>query len=452
MRAVFILQILLPSPLHLRHDYKKEVYMTGLVSKQIAGLRGTVTAPGDKSISHRALMFGALATGETVVTGLLEGEDVICTAEALKAMGADIKKDGDVWRIRGGKTLQTPHAPLNLGNSGTSTRLLMGLVAGYPITAVFSGDASLSRRPMKRVIEPLSQMGAKFEGERLPLRVAGGELRPITYTLPVASAQIKSAILLAALHAPGTTTVIEPEPTRDHTERMLRLFGVKVITEGNKILLQGNQKLTAQNINVPSDPSAAAFPIVAALITKDSDITLPNVLINPLRTGLYTTLIEMGANIRFENKREDSGDIVADIRVRSSVLTGVRVPPERVPSMIDEFPILAVAAAFAEGETIMTNLGELRVKESDRLTAVADMVKAAGVRAIAGEDDLRVTGGKGVRGGCTIATHMDHRIAMSALIMGMAAEQPVAIDSGEMIATSFPDFAGLMNGLGAKIS
>jgi len=426
--------------------------MSGLVSKQISGLRGTVTAPGDKSISHRSLMFGALATGETVVTGLLEGEDVICTAEALKAMGADIKKDGDIWRIRGGKQLQTPRAPLNLGNSGTSTRLLMGLISGYPITATFTGDASLSRRPMKRVIEPLSQMGAQFEGERLPLRVAGGDLRAITYKLPVASAQIKSAILLAALHAAGTTTVIEPEPTRDHTERMLRLFGAKVTTDGHNILLQGNQKLTAQNITVPSDPSAAAFPIVAALITKDSDITLPGVLINPLRTGLYTTLIEMGANIRFENKREESGDIVADIRVRSSTLTGVRVPPERVPSMIDEFPILAVAAAFAEGETIMTNLGELRVKESDRLTAVADTLKAAGVRAIAGEDDLRVTGASTVRGGCTIATHMDHRIAMSALVMGMASENPISIDSADMIATSFPDFAGLMNGLGAKIS
>lgn len=426
--------------------------MSGLVSKPVNGLRGEVITPGDKSISHRSLMLGALASGETVVTGLLEGEDVICTAKALQELGADIRKEGDTWRIRGGKTLQMPRAPLNLGNSGTSTRLLMGLVAGYPIAAVFTGDASLSRRPMKRVIEPLSAMGAQFEGERLPLRVSGGDLRSITYKLPVASAQIKSAILLAALRAAGTTTVIEPEPTRDHTERMLRLFGVKVVTDGSNILLQGNQKLTAQNITVPSDPSAAAFPAVAALITKDSDITLPNVLINPLRTGLYTTLIEMGANINFTNKREESGDIVADIRVRSSQLRGVTVPPERVPSMIDEFPILAVAAAYAEGETIMTNLGELRVKESDRLTAVADTIKAAGVRAVAGEDDLRVTGGKGVHGGCMIATHMDHRIAMSALVMGMASEQPVSIDSADMIATSFPGFAGLMNGLGAAIS
>ena len=425
--------------------------MTGLTSKSASGFHGTAIVPGDKSISHRSLMLGALASGETVVTGLLESEDVVCTAKALQAMGADIKQDGKLWRIRGGKPLQTPKAPLDLGNSGTSARLLMGLVAGYPVSAVFTGDASLSRRPMKRVIEPLTQMGAKFEGERLPMRVAGGDLRAITYKLPVASAQVKSAILLAALHAAGTTTVIEPEPTRDHTERMLRLFGAKVIVNGNDILLQGNQKLTAQPISVPSDPSAAAFPVVAALITKNSDITLPNVLMNPLRTGLYTTLIEMGADITFENKREESGETVADIRVRSSALKGVIVPPERVPSMIDEFPVLAVAAAFAEGETVMTNLGELRVKESDRLAAVADSLKAAGVQATSGEDSLRVTGSNKVFGGCTIATHMDHRIAMSALVMGMASEQPVSIDSADMIATSFPDFAGLMNGLGANI-
>lgn len=426
--------------------------MAGLTSKHIQGLHGTATVPGDKSISHRSLMLGAIAAGETVVTGLLESEDVICTAKALQAMGADIKQDGKTWRIQGGKALQMPHTPLDLGNSGTSARLLMGLVSGYPLSAVFTGDASLSRRPMKRVIDPLAQMGARFEGERLPMRVSGGALHAITYKLPVASAQVKSAILLAALRAPGTTTVIEPEPTRDHTERMLRLFGVQVMVNGNNIMLQGNQKLTAQPINVPSDPSAAAFPVVAALITKDSDITLPNVLMNPLRTGLFKTLREMGAHIEFEHERDVSGETIADIRVRSSKLKGVAVPPERVPSMIDEFPILAVAAAFAEGETIMTNLGELRVKESDRLAAVADSLKAAGVKAVAGEDDLRVTGGEKVRGGCTAVTHMDHRIAMSALVMGMASEQPVAIDSGDMIATSFPDFTGLMNALGADIS
>lgn len=430
--------------------------MAGLVSKPVNNLQGTATVPGDKSISHRALMLGALAAGETVVTGLLESEDVMCTAKALQAMGVSMDYDGKALHIHGGRSLQMPKAPLNLGNSGTSARLLMGLIAGYPVSAVFTGDSSLSRRPMKRVIEPLTQMGAKIEGERLPLRVTGGALRHISYKLPVASAQVKSAILLAALQAPGTTTVTEPQPTRDHTERMLRLFGVRVTTEGNVITLQGGQRLTGQAISVPADPSAAAFPVVAALITKNSDITLPNVLMNPLRTGLYTTLIEMGADITFENMRDVSGEQVADIHVKSSTLKGVTVPPERVPSMIDEFPILAIAAAFADGVTVMTNLGELRVKESDRLAAIADGLKAAGVRAEAQEDSLRVAGGYpngGIaRGGCTIATHMDHRIAMSALVLGMAAEEPVSIDSADMIATSFPDFAGLMNGLGAQIS
>ena len=423
-----------------------------LTSKHAAGLRGTTTVPGDKSISHRALMLGALASGETVVTGMLEGEDVLCTAGALRAMGVSIVQDGKLWRIRGGKPLQKPETPLDLGNSGTSARLLMGLVAGYPIEAVFTGDASLSRRPMKRAIEPLAQMGARFDGDRLPLKVIGGSLHPINYILPVASAQVKSAILLAALNTAGKTTVVEPQPTRDHTERMLRLFGAEVVVEGNVIMLQGGQKLTGQQINVPSDPSAAAFPVVAALITKGADITLLNVLMNPLRTGLYTTLIEMGADITFENTRDVSGETVADLRVRSSALKGVTVPAERVPSMIDEFPVLAVAAAFAEGVTVMTDLKELRVKESDRLAAVAASLAAAGVKAEMGEDSLRVHGAKKVQGGCTIETHMDHRIAMSALVMGMASEEPVAIDSADMIATSFPDFVGLMNGLGADIS
>ncbi len=422
------------------------------VSKPVGGLRGTVTVPGDKSISHRSLMFGALAAGETVVTGMLEGEDVLCTAAALRAMGVSITQDDKLWRIRGGNPLQKPQAPLDLGNSGTSARLLMGLVAGYPIEAVFTGDASLSKRPMKRAIEPLLQMGAKFDGDRLPLKVTGGALHPISYTLPVASAQVKSAILLAALNTAGKTTVIEPQPTRDHTERMLRLFGAQVTVEGNVITLQGGQKLTGHKISVPSDPIAAAFPTVAALITKNSDITLLNVLMNPSRIGLYTTLIEMGADITFENTRDVSGETVADIRVRSSALKGVTVPSARVPSMIDEFPILSVAAAFAEGVTVMTDLKELRVKESDRLAAVADGLKAAGVKVEAGEDSLRVYGGSKVKGGCTIATHMDHRIAMSALVLGMASAEPVAIDSADMIATSFPGFAKLMNGLGADIS
>lgn len=420
-------------------------------SKSVTGLHGTAAIPGDKSISHRSLMLGAIAEGETVVTGLLEGEDVLSTAKALQAMGAAINKKGKLWHVHGVKALHTPKEPLDLGNSGTSTRLLMGLVAGYPVEATFTGDASLSKRPMKRAMDPLLQMGAKFQGEKLPLKVIGGSLKGISYTLPVASAQVKSAILLAALNAKGKTTVIEPNPTRDHTERMFRLFGVKITVNGNVIELEGGQKLKAQPINVPADPSTAAFPVVAALITPNSDITIPNVLMNPLRIGLYKTLLEMGADIVFENARESSGEKVADIHVRSSKLKGVTVPAGRVPSMIDEFPILSVAASFAEGETIMTNLGELRVKESDRLAAIADGLKAAGVKIGMGPDSLRVQGGA-VKGGCTVATHMDHRIAMSFLIMGMASEQPVSVDSTDMIATSFPDFVPLMNGLGANIS
>jgi 3-phosphoshikimate 1-carboxyvinyltransferase len=425
--------------------------MTACLSRPVESLRGTAAVPGDKSISHRSLMFGAIAEGETRVTGLLEGEDVLATAAALRALGADIEKTGAAWRIKGGKPFGAPAGPLDLGNSGTSARLLMGLFAGYPLTATFTGDASLSKRPMKRAIEPLAQMGAKFAGDRLPVTVTGGKLKAIRYTLPVASAQVKSAILLAALNAEGTTTVIEPEATRDHTERMLRLFGAEVEVKGKEISLRGGQKLKAHDIHVPADPSTAAFPAVAALITKNSDITIPNVMMNPLRTGLYTTLIEMGADITFENRRNASGEEVADMRVRSSKLRGVAVPPERVPSMIDEFPILAVAASFAEGETVMTHLAELRVKESDRLAAVHAGLIANGVKAEMGEDSLRVTGGR-VKGGGLVATHLDHRIAMSFLVMGMAAESPVSVDSGEMIATSFPNFFSLMNGLGAAVS
>ncbi len=424
---------------------------TPVVSHPVTSLRGVAAVPGDKSVSHRALMLSAIAEGETVVTGLLEGEDVLHTADAMRAMGAKIEKKDDTWHIRGAAALQQPAGELYLGNSGTSARLLAGLVAGFPLTAVFTGDASLSKRPMKRVTVPLTQMGAKFEGDKLPMKVIGGNLKAITYTLPVASAQVKSAVLLAGLNAAGETVVIEPQPTRDHTEKMLRQFGVEIAVDGAEIRLQGGQKLKSPAmLHVPADPSAAAFPVVAALITQDSDIIVPNVMMNPRRDGLYTTLLEMGADIAFENRRGASGEEVADIRVRSSELKGVTVPPERAPSMIDEFPILAIAAAFAEGETVMTGLGELRVKESDRLAAVADMLAGAGVTVEAGEESLRVTGGQ-PKGGCTVATHLDHRIAMSALVLGMAAAEPVFIDSAGMIATSFPDFTGLMNGLGAEI-
>ena len=443
------------------------VGMKAFVSKPVSSLKGVATVPGDKSISHRALMFGAIASGETSVTGLLQGEDVLRTAAALTAMGADIMPPKDskgVWRIRGigEKSLHSPKQELYLGNSGTSARLLMGLVAGYPVSAVFTGDESLSRRPMGRVIKPLTQMGAKFEAQaddKLPIRVTGSaSLQPIHYRLPVASAQLKSAILLAGLHADGKTTVVEPQPTRDHTERMLTFMGAKVTSDMQEdgsciVTLKGRPRLTGQNIIVPADPSSAAFLAVAALITKNSDIVIRNVLTNPRRTGLYDTLREMGADITFENRRSNGGEDTADIRVKSGPLKGVTVPPSRVPSMIDEFPILAVAAAFAAGKTVMTDLGELRVKESDRLAAVARGLSAAGVKVEMGEDSLTVhgSGSQAPQGGCTVETHLDHRIAMSFLVLGMATQEPVAIDDAETIATSFPDFAALMNSLGAQM-
>jgi 3-phosphoshikimate 1-carboxyvinyltransferase len=338
----------------------------------------------------------------------------------------------------------------------------MGLAGGYPLQATFTGDGSLTKRPMGRVIKPLSEMGIKFEsaaGDKLPLKVIGSaELKHIAYILPVASAQVKSAILLAGLHARGKTVVVEPSPTRDHTERMLRFLGADIRSEmdadgSNVITLTGFPHLTARDFTVPSDPSSAAFLTVAALITKDSDVVIPNVSINPLRTGLYDTLKEMGGNISFQNQREASGEPVADIRVRSSELRGVAVPPERVPSMIDEFPILSVAASFATGNTYMTDLSELRVKESDRLAAIANGLKRCGVSVDMGEDTLTVHGkGSAPEGGCKIYAHLDHRIAMSFLIMGLAAQMPVIIDDAETIGTSFPGFADLMNSLGAKIS
>lgn len=439
--------------------------MTGLVSKPVSGLKGTARVPGDKSISHRSLMFGALAEGVTTVTGLLEGEDVLRTAAALTAMGAAIETPAatGAWRIKGlgAEPLTSPRATVYLGNSGTSARLLMGLAGGYPLQATFTGDDSLSRRPMGRVIKPLTQMGVKFEtsdGDKMPLKITGaGNLSPIEYTLPVASAQVKSAILLAGLHAKGKTIVTEPSPTRDHTERMLRFLGADIVSSpqpdgSNVIVLQGFPVLMARDFTVPSDPSSAAFMAVAALITKDSDVLIPNVSVNPLRAGIYETLKEMGGDITFENPREASGEPVADIRVRSSALKGVAVPPARVPSMIDEFPVLSVAASFAEGKTYMSDLSELRVKESDRLAAIAKGLAQAGVKAEMGQDDLTVHGsGKAPEGGCMIAANLDHRIAMSFLVMGLAARQPVAIDDSETIGTSFPGFAELMNRLGAGI-
>ena len=433
-------------------------------SKKSADLSGHIRISGDKSISHRSLMFGALASGETRISGLLEGEDVIHTANAMRAMGATITKDNDVYVIHGtgNGCLLEPEQPLDFGNAGTGARLTMGLVGTYAMKTRFIGDASLSKRPMGRILDPLRLMGVQVEaseGDRLPLTLWGAVTpNPITYRVPMASAQVKSAVLLAGLNTPGITTVIEPVMTRDHTEKMLVGFGADLEVETDNdgvryIHLEGQGELHGQDITIPGDPSSAAFPIVAALITEGSDITIENVLLNPTRTGLITTLLEMGADISFENKRQTGGEEVADIRVRSSRLKGVKVPKERAPSMIDEYPVLAVAAAFAEGKTVMEGLAELRVKESDRLAAVANGLKKNGVDCEEGKDFLVVIGDPSAKniGGGTVTTHLDHRIAMSFLVLGLGAAKPVTIDDKRMIATSFPEFMGLMAKLGAHI-
>lgn len=433
-------------------------------SKKSADLSGHIRIPGDKSISHRSLMFGALASGQTRISGLLEGEDVIHTANAMRAMGATITRDNDVYVIHGtgNGCLLEPEQPLDFGNAGTGARLTMGLVGTYAMKTRFIGDASLSKRPMGRILDPLRLMGVQVEaseGDRLPLTLWGAVTpNPITYRVPMASAQVKSAVLLAGLNTPGITTVIEPVMTRDHTEKMLVGFGADLEVETDNdgvryIHLEGQGELHGQDITVPGDPSSAAFPIVAALITEGSDITIENVLLNPTRTGLITTLLEMGADISFENKRQTGGEGVADIRVRSSRLKGVKVPKERAPSMIDEYPVLAVAAAFAEGKTVMEGLAELRVKESDRLAAVANGLKKNGVDCEEGKDFLVVIGDPSAKniGGGTVTTHLDHRIAMSFLVLGLGAAKPVTIDDKRMIATSFPEFMGLMAKLGAHI-
>lgn len=435
-----------------------------VTSARAEALAGTIRVPGDKSISHRALMFGALALGESTVEGLLEGDDVLRTADAMRALGAEIERREDgTWHLwgRGVGGLSAPDDVLDMGNSGTGARLLMGLVAGHPITAVFTGDASLRSRPMKRVTDPLSLMGARFltrEGGRLPATVIGARSPiPITYELPVASAQVKSAILLAGLNTPGETTVIEREATRDHTELMLRNFGATVTVEHSEggervITLVGQPELTGRHVRVPADPSSAAFPMVAALLVKGSKLRLDGVGMNPLRTGLFQTLREMGGQIQFDNVREDGGEEVADLVIESSSLRGVDVPAARAPSMIDEYPILAVAASFAMGTTRMFGLGELRVKESDRLGAMLRGLAACGVK-VKEEDDTLIVHGTGAppKGGASIAVNLDHRIAMSFLVLGMASEEPVSVDDGSAIDTSFPGFVDMMNGLGARI-
>jgi 3-phosphoshikimate 1-carboxyvinyltransferase len=434
------------------------------VARKGGPLRGAWRVPGDKSISHRALILGALSVGETRIEGLLEGEDVLNTAAVLRELGAEAARHGSGrWSVHGVGVggFREPETVLDHGNSGTGVRLMLGAVATTPIACTFTGDASLRRRPMERVLKPLSLFGATAYGRgggRLPLTLIGAsDPGPITYRLPIPSAQVKSAVLLAGLNVPGETTVIESERTRDHTERMLRHFGAVVrVTEegaGAAIVLTGEAELTAASVSVPADPSSAAFPAVAALLIPDSDVTLEGVLMNPTRNGLYQTLVEMGADIAFLNAREEGGEPIADLRVRASALKGVDVPAERAPSMIDEYPILAVAAAFAQGRTVMRGLSELKVKESDRLAAIAAGLKACGARVSVEGDTLIVegAGANGPPGGATVATQMDHRIAMSFLVCGMAAREAVRVDDRRMIATSFPGFEAGMRRLGASI-
>ena len=435
-----------------------------LTARRNGPLKGRARVPGDKSVSHRALILGALAVGETRISGLLEGDDVLNTAKAVRALGARIDRvaEGE-WRVRGVGVggLAEPTATLDFGNSGTGCRLILGAVAGCPITARFDGDASLRRRPMRRLLEPLERMGARIllatEG-RLPLLLAGArEPIPIVFEPAVASAQLKSAVLLAGLAAPGETVVVEAEATRDHTERMLMHFGAHLCFEpwgdlGRRITMTGQPELTPQPIIVPSDPSSAAFPLVAAIITPGSDVILEGVMMNRLRIGLLTTLIEMGATIQRLETRQEGGEEVADLRVRAGGLRGLEVPASRVPAMIDEYPILAVAACFAEGVTHMRGLKELRVKESDRLEATGIMLRKNGVEVQIDGDDLFVRGRGRVKGGGLVTTHMDHRIAMAALVMGLASDHPVQIDDAGFIATSFPGFVRLMQALGANLA
>ncbi|MBO4520209.1 MAG: 3-phosphoshikimate 1-carboxyvinyltransferase [Alphaproteobacteria bacterium] len=436
--------------------------MTKTISTQTKGLKGTLSIPGDKSVSHRALLLGAIALGTTEIKGLLEGEDVLCTAQALRKLGARIeKRSNGLWAVTGTDAFKEPESVLDMGNSGTGVRLLMGLLAAYPVTAKLTGDASLCSRPMKRITDPLSKTGAVFETTdgKLPITMTGSEKDvPFEYTLPVASAQVKSAVLLSGLRKKSPTVVYEPVACRDHTERMLKAFGADITVEKdrqgvNVITLRGGKKLTACPIVVPADISSAAFAIVAALITSDSEIVLPDIGINPLRTGILDVLLEMGADIAFENKREIAGEPVANLRVRSSSLKGVDVPAEKAPSMIDEYPILAVAAAFANGETRLNGLAELKVKESNRLQAIVDGLTRNGIDAEALPDDSIRIRGKGNKacGGGLIEANLDHRIAMSFMVMGMASESPVVIDDVSSVATSFPEFISLMNKAGANI-
>jgi len=434
-----------------------------MTARRAEPLTGRIAVPGDKSISHRSLMFGALAVGRTTVQGLLESEDVMATAAAMRAVGATIEKQPDgsytVDGIGLGSLLE-PEGVIDFGNAGTGVRLAMGIFGTHDIAATFVGDASLSKRPMGRVLDPLREMGTTVvarSGDRLPASIRGAsQAMPLTYRVPVPSAQVKSAVLLAGLNAPGVTTVVELIPTRDHTEKMLKGFGAEIDVSLNEagervIRLTGQPELKPQDVIVPGDPSSAAFALVAALIVPGSDIIIENVLLNEHRTGLITTLIEMGGDIEIENRRMSGGEEIGDLHVRASKLKGIEVPASRAPSMIDEYPVLAVAAAFAEGETHMKGLEELRVKESDRLSAVAEGLGANGIPCVEGEDWLKVTGQANRIGGGTVTTHLDHRIAMSFLVLGMASDDPVTVDDGGVIDTSFPTFTSLFSSMGAKL-
>lgn len=438
-----------------------------MMSKKTGPLRGTAEVPGDKSISHRSLILGALSIGETRVEGLLEGQDVLDTAKAMRAFGAEVTRHGDgAWSIHGVGVggFAEPDGVIDCGNSGTGVRLIMGAMATTPIAATFTGDASLNGRPMGRITDPLKAFGAEVlgrSGGRLPLTIRGAqEPIPLRYRLPVPSAQVKSAVLLAGLNARGDTVVIEPEATRDHTERMLRGFGASVAVDTDDdgarvITLTGQPELQAQSITVPRDPSSAAFPVCAALIVEGSDVLVPNIGLNPTRAGLFETLRDMGADLTYENLRDEGGEPVADLRARFSPdLRGIDVPPERAASMIDEYPVLSVVAAFAEGRTMMTGVRELRVKESDRIDAMAVGLRALGATVDEGEDWFAVDGlgAGGLPGGGTVESRLDHRIAMSFLVGGLASGKPVSVDDGQPIATSFPIFEPLIQGLGGAVT
>lgn len=440
---------------------KMEINLMPTISYKMGPLKGKIFAPGDKSISHRSLILGAMAKGKTNITGLLEGADIMATAEAMNKLGARVEriKKGE-WIIKGcGEAgLISPSEPIDCGNAGTGVRLLMGAISGYKISATFKGDTSLSSRPMARVLNPLEQMGIEYncdEGETLPATIiSSGNLKSIDYVSPHASAQVKSAILLAGINTSGVTSITEHTLSRDHSENMLKAFGATINIEtqgqGQKVSIKGPVTLKGTDISIPGDPSSAAFPIIAAIITPGSDILVQNVMMNPTRIGLFTTLTEMGAYLRADNYRTSGGEIIADIHVKYSQLNGVIVPEERAPSMIDEYPILAVAAAYAKGTTVMRGIAEMRVKESDRIKATFKLLIKNGVDVKEHSDGLSIKGGS-VTGGATVLTHHDHRIAMSALILGINAENPITIDDSSMIATSFPTFFELMAEIGAKI-